>query len=113
MAALPMILEEIETDGTVFRVNMGRVSEPGRVLIRGLVSGEGDIVFVLGPERVLCGVFGLVDAEHGWPCPIQVAEVKTVSDLMPGIHRHPVIYRGTDPLAMSICWSEYELLTKG
>jgi hypothetical protein len=68
------------------------------------------IVFALGPPHVLGSVFGLIDEEYGWPHPIQVSEVKALSDLMPGYRRHPMIYRDSDCLAISISLAEYELL---
>jgi hypothetical protein len=111
MGTLPQVLEQIDHQGTVFLVNMGKVSESSRI-ISGLLSAAGEIVFALGPAHVIGGVFGLIDEEYGWPHPIQIAEVKTVADLMPGRRRHPMIYRGEDCLAMSISLWEYEQLKR-
>lgn len=109
MGKLPEVLEEIAQRGTVFLVNMGNVPASS-LAISGLVSAAGEVVFALGPPQILGGVFGLIDEEYGWPHPIQVSEVKAVSDLMPGHRWHPVIYRGNDCLVMSISLEEYELL---
>lgn len=109
MRMLPEILEEIADRGTVFLVRMGKVPESSGV-ISGLVSANGEIVFALGSPQALGGVFGLIDEEYGWPHPIQVSDVKTVSDLTPGYRRHPMIYRGRDCLAMCIGFREYELV---
>jgi hypothetical protein len=111
MGALSEVLEEVADRGTVFLVSMGNAPESGGV-ISGLVSAAGEVVFALGPPQLLGGVFGLIDEEYGWPHPVQVSELRTVSDLMPGYRRHPVIYRGTDCLAISISLGEYELLKK-
>jgi hypothetical protein len=70
------------------------------------------MVFVLGPPQTLGVVFGLIDEECGWPHPIQLSEVKTLSDLMPSHRRHPVIWRGADWLAISINLGEYELVKR-
>lgn len=107
---LPEVFEEIANNGTVFMVNMGKA--PGPDVIRGLVGAVGEIVFALGPSQVLHRVFGLIDAEYGWPRSIQVSEVGAVSDPMPGYRRHPMIYRGRDCLAMSISLGEYSDLLK-
>jgi hypothetical protein len=109
MRMLPELLEEVAQRGTVFLVSIGKASESGGI-ISGLVSATSEIVFALGSPQVLGGVFGLIDEEYGWPHPIQISEVKTVSDLMPGYRRHPMIYHGSDCLAMSISVGEYELL---
>jgi hypothetical protein len=109
MGTLPEVLEEIARRGAVFLVNMGQAAESGGV-ISGLVSPTGEIVFVLGPPQVLGQVFVLIDEEYGWPHLVQVSELKAVTDLMPGYRRHPLIYRGSDCLAMSISLGEYELL---
>lgn len=106
---LPRVLDEITSRDAVFLVSTGNMPESGSV-ISGLVSGEGDIVFVLGSPQILGGVFGRLDPEYGWPCPIQITEVRTVSDLMPGHRRHPLLCRGSDCLALSISLSEYRLL---
>jgi hypothetical protein len=106
---LPEILEEVARPGTVFLVSMGQTLESDNV-ISGLVSATGEIVFALGPPHVLGAVFALIDEEYGWPHPIQVSDVEAVSDLMPSRRRHPLIYRGSDCLAMSISLGEYELL---
>jgi hypothetical protein len=111
MRMLPEILEEVAQHGTVFLVSLGKASESDLV-ISGLVSATNEIVFALGSPDILGEVFGLIDAEYGWPHPIPISEVKTVSDLMPGYRRHPMIYNGSDCLAMSISWGEYELLKK-
>jgi hypothetical protein len=79
-------------------------------VISGLVSAANEIVFALGSAHVLGEVFGLIDEEYGWPHPMPISEVKTVSDLMPGYRRHPMIYRGSECLAISISVGEYELL---
>ena len=108
---LPEILEEVAQRGTVFLVSLGQAHESDDV-ISGLVSATGEIVFALGPPHVLGGVFALIDEEYGWPHPVQVSDLKAVSDLMPSHRRHPLIYRGSDCLAMSIGLREYELLTQ-
>jgi hypothetical protein len=108
MRMLPEVLEEIAQSGVVFLVSMGNISEAG--VISGLVSATNEIVFVLGSPHVLGDVFGLIDAEYGWPHPIDISEVKTVSDLMPGYRRHPMLYRGSECLALSISLGEYEIL---
>src|SRR5689334_3300456 len=94
---LPEILEKIAQHGSVFLVSMGQAPERSG-LIGGLVSAAGEIVFALGPAQVLGEVFGLIDAEYGWPRLIAVSEVKSVSDLMPGYRRHPMIYHGSECL---------------
>ena len=109
MRMLGEVLEEIAQRGTVFLVRMGQALESGDV-ISGLVSATGEIVFALGPPHVLGRVFALIDEEYGWPHPIQVSDVKAVSDLMPTHRRHPLIYRGNDCLAISISLGEYQLL---
>ena len=55
-------------------------------------------------------VFGLIDAEYGWPHPIPLSDVTTVADLLPGYRRHPMICRGSECLAISISVGEYEIL---
>jgi hypothetical protein len=111
MPILPEVLEEIVQCGTVFLVSMGKASEAG-VVISGLVSPTNEVVFALGPPHLLGEVFGLIDQEYGWPHPVHVSELKAVTDLMPGYRRHPLIYRESDCLAMSISLREYELLKK-
>ena len=108
---LPEVLAEVAQRGTVFLVSMGQALASDNV-ISSLVSATGEIVFVLGPPHVLGAVFALIDEEYGWPHPVQVSDVKAVSDLMPRHRRHPLIYRGSDCLAMSIGLREYELLTQ-
>ena len=111
LQTLPEVFAEIVQRGTVFLVSMGQALEAGDV-ISGLVSATGEIVFALGSPHVLGAVFALIDEEYGWPYPVQVSDVKAVSDLMPTHRRHPLIYRGSDCLAMSISLGEYELLTQ-
>jgi hypothetical protein len=72
----------------VFRVSVGQLPDAGRHS-SGLVGPEGEVVFVLGPPRVLGGVFGLGDEEYGWPYPVQASDVKTASDRMLGHRCHP------------------------
>jgi hypothetical protein len=108
MRLLPEVLEEITQRGVVFLVSMGKATEAG--VISGLVSATNEIVFVLGSPYVLGEVFGLIDAEYGWPHLIGLSEVKTVSDLMPGYRRHPMLYRGSECLTISISLGEYDIL---
>jgi hypothetical protein len=109
MKTLPEILEDIAQRGTVFLVHMGNAADAGGI-ISGLVSATNEIVFAVGAPHLLGEVFGLIDAEYGWPHPIALSEVKTVSDLLPGYRRHPIIYCGGECLAISISVGEYELL---
>jgi hypothetical protein len=109
MGALPEVLEEIAERGTVFLVIGGEVPE-SVCLLGGPVSGAVEIRFVLGPFQTLGEVFGLIDEEYGWPHPIQVSEVKALSDLVPGRRRHPMIWREAACVALSISRGEYELL---
>jgi hypothetical protein len=106
---LPEVLEEIVQRGTVFLVSMGKASEASGV-ISGLVSSTNEIVFAFGPPQVLGEVVGLIDEEYGWPHLVHVSELKAVYDLLPAYRRHPLIYRESDCLAMSISIGEYELL---
>lgn len=109
MRTLPEILEDIAQRGTVFLVHMGDAADAGSV-IGGLVSATNEIVFALGAPHMLGEVFGLINAEYGWPYFIPISDVKTVSDLIPGYRRHPMIYRGNECLALSISVGEYEIL---
>jgi len=109
MKTLPEILEDIAQRGTVFLVHMGNAADAGG-MISGLVSATNEIVFAVGAPHMLGEVFGLIDAEYGWPHPIPLADVKTVADLLPGYRRHPMIERGGECLAISISVGEYELL---
>jgi hypothetical protein len=109
LATFPAVLEQLAEGATVFLVDM--TAELTSVsAISGLVGPSGEIVFALGPAAVLGGVFALIDQEYGWPEPVQAADVRAATDLMPEYRRHPVLYRGTDCLAMSIGIREYELL---
>jgi hypothetical protein len=101
MRILPEVLEEVVQGGTVFLVSLGETSEAGGV-ISGLVSPTNEVIFALGPPQVLGEVLELIDEEYGWPHLVHVSELKAVSDLMPGYRRHPLIYRESDCLAMSI-----------
>jgi hypothetical protein len=81
-------------------------------VIGGLVSPDGEVVFALGPPARLGRVFGLIDEQYGWPHPIQVADVRAAADLMPGWRCHPMLCKGDVCLAMSVGFSEYELLRR-
>ena len=105
----PEILEDIVQRGTVFRVHMGDAADAGGI-ISGLVSATNEIVFAFGAPHMLGEVFGLIDAEYGWPHPISLLDVTTVADLLPGYRRHPMIERGGECLAMRISVGEYKLL---
>lgn len=109
MKMLLEILEGITQRGTVFLVHMGNAADAGGI-ISGLVSATNEIVFAFGAPHMLGEVFGLIDAEYSWPHPIPLAEVTTVSDLLPGYRRHPMIERGGECLAIGISVGGYELL---
>jgi hypothetical protein len=109
LSELPAVLEEIAHRDVVFLVHMGRPPESS-CFISGLVSPDGDVVFAFGSPATLGRVFGLIDEEYGWPHPIQVSNVRAASDLMPGRHYHPLLFKADDCLALSISLAEYNRL---
>ena len=71
------------------------------------VAINHDRAFVIGP-RTICGrVFGLYDAEYGWPKELHVDRAFSVQDLVPGHRRHPVLVRGDREIAVAISMNEY------
>jgi hypothetical protein len=77
MRMLPEILEDIAQRGTVFLVHMGSAADAGSI-ISGLVSATNEIVFAVGAPHMLGEVFGLIDAEYGWPHPISLGSKNCV-----------------------------------
>ncbi|MDF2692659.1 MAG: hypothetical protein K0S65_1042 [Labilithrix sp.] len=54
--------------------------------------------FVLGPQRICGRVFGLIDAEYGWPAYVAMGDITSAAELAPRHRRHPVITAGAfDP----------------
>jgi hypothetical protein len=112
IAALPSVIDDIIRRGAVYLVNLGPV-EPSASVISGLVSPMGEVVFALGRPDDLGRVFGLIDEEYGWPDPVQLADVATVGDVVPGYRRHPLLLRGDECVALSVSWWEYEQVRGG
>ena len=110
LSQLPAVLEEIAHRDVVFLVHMGPAES--RCLISGLVSPDGNVIFAFGRLETLGRVFGLIDAEYGWPHRIDVSNVRAASDLMPSRRRHPLLCKAGECLAMSISFAEYEHLRR-
>ncbi len=109
MRDLAAILREINEQGFVYRVTVGPSAAMPEA-IGGLVDRTGEIVFVLGPESILGGVFGLIDEEYGWPHPVQSSGIKCLADIMPRWRCHPVVYVDNTICALSVSIWEYERL---
>jgi len=73
---------------------------------------DGAGAFVLGPPDVCGQVMGLIDAEYGWPAPVQLADVRSVDDLRPSPRRHPFLFDGAACLAVSISAGEYAAIRR-
>ena len=93
MQSLDDILDDISRNGVVY-----------------IVMPDAD--FVIGPENICGRVLGLVDPEYGWPFPIEVKNIKSVSDIVPRWRGHPFICRNGVCLAVSIQMTEYEQIKK-
>jgi len=110
MPRLSEILDEIHSHGAVYVVH-AHVCDINVDPAEGIdESGQGS--FVLGPPDVCGGVVGLVDPEYGWPHVIDVGDVNTLNDIMPGYRLHPFLHRGSTCLAISITIHEYEMIRK-
>lgn len=110
IASLPSVLEDIAERGATYLVSLGPADQAGLV-ISGLVSPAGEVVFALGRPDDLGRVFELIDdPEYGWPQIVQVDEVRSVEDVAPGYRSHPYLCRGQECVAMSVSWWEYELV---
>lgn len=66
--------------------------------------------FVLGPVSVCGQVCGLVDPEYGWPHRVNAEEVRSISDLAPGRHRHPFVYLHGRCVAIAVSLQEYRMI---
>jgi hypothetical protein len=88
------LLEEVNTEKTIFIVN------------------SGDSQFVVGPPEV-CGVaLGFVGRERGWPIQVQVDDVTDIKDIKPVKRRYPFLCRNQTCLAIAITMSDYDVIKK-
>ncbi|MEM6777839.1 MAG: hypothetical protein AAF670_09285 [Planctomycetota bacterium] len=89
-----LIWSEVVSEGTIFRVEL-----------------ESD-AFVIAPPSIGQQVFGLLDEEYGWPYPMDVSELDTPEDLVPGGRRHPVLEQNGCVIAVCISAEEFNLILR-
>jgi hypothetical protein len=105
---IPAILKQVCEQGAVFLIEVEDVDP--RWVISSLVGDSGKVSFVIGPPRVFWRVFGLIDPEYGWPAEVHAKNIKEVADVMPSHRRHPMIYVGSEVVALSIGIKEYAMI---
>lgn len=63
---------------------------------------------VIGPLEICGNVLGLIDEEYGWPYHINIYDINSPTDFLPGYRKHPFITDRNKHIAVSILYSEYK-----